>query len=282
MQSLTSPARIRALQEKYGLRPSKGFGQNFLVNAHLPGKICDAAGITGQTNVLEIGPGFGALTDELARRARKVAAVEADARLLPVLAETLAAHQNVKIIPADIMQADIAAIIRDELDGRCTVCANLPYNITSPVIMRLLEGGFPIDSLTLMVQKEAAARIIAPPGTREAGAISYAVWYRAAPSLCFSVPPGNFLPPPKVTSAVIRLNMRTGGFLPPEREKRLFRLIRASFAQRRKTLANSASAGLALPKEALAAALAAAGIAPAARPETLTLDDFIRLEGALY
>ena len=282
--NLTDRGTVRLLCEKYGFSLSKGFGQNFLVNPGVCPKICDVAGLTPDDNVLEIGPGFGTLTRELSSRAGRVAALEIDHRLLPVLAETLADRPNVTVVPGDVMKTDLAALISTELSGSAKVCANLPYNLTSPILMRLLEERLPISSITVMVQKEAAQRITAAPGTREAGAITYAVHYYTVPKLAFTVSAGSFYPPPKVQSAVIHLALRQS--LPlaaqPQREARLFRLVRAAFGQRRKTLANSASAGLALPKDQLRQALLAANLAENIRPEQLTLEDYIRLEAALW
>lgn len=285
MQNLTDLGTIRALCEKYGFTLSKGFGQNFIVNAGICPKICDAAEIGPDTNVLEIGPGFGTLTQQLAQRAKKVVSIEIDTRLLPVLEETLAGFENVRIVNEDVLKCELASLIKEEFGGGpVTVCANLPYYITSPIIMKLLEEKLPIDNITAMVQKEAAERICATPGTRACGAVSYAVAYYSVPEICFSVQPGSFYPPPKVTSAVIRL--RPHAVLPlaasPVREKRLFSLVRAAFSQRRKTLANAAAAGLALPKPALAQAIQAASLPPMARPEQLTLEQYIVLEHALW
>lgn len=282
MPQLTDRAYLRGLCQRFGIMPSKGFGQNFIVSPALCPRICEVAGVDGEANVLEIGPGVGTLTRELASRAKKVAALELDKRLIPLLGETLEDYGNVSLRQGDALKVDLAALLREEFDGPAMLCANLPYNITSPLIMRLLEERLPLTKLTVMVQREAAERITAPPGTRLAGAISYAVAYYAKPRYEFSVSPGNFFPPPKVTSAVITLAVRGEAALPPERERRLFRLVRASFSQRRKTLANAASATLDVPKEALNAALATIGINALARPEQLTLEDFIRLEEALW
>ncbi|MDL2324237.1 16S rRNA (adenine(1518)-N(6)/adenine(1519)-N(6))-dimethyltransferase RsmA [Ruminococcaceae bacterium OttesenSCG-928-A16] len=285
MENLTDLTTIRTLCEKYGFTLAKGFGQNFIVNAGICPKICEAAGIDKTTNVLEIGPGFGTLTQQLALRAKKVVAIEVDTRLLPVLEETLAEHDNVTIVNQDVLQCDLAALITQEFGGGpVTVCANLPYYITSPILMKLLEDRLPITSITAMVQKEAADRICAAPGTRASGAISYATHYYAAPAIRFTVQPGSFYPPPKVTSAVIQLTLHAMPPLAahPVREKRLFALVRASFSQRRKTLINAASAGLAMPKQALQAALQTTGLAPLARPEQLTLEQYIALEQALW
>lgn len=276
MDRLTDLSTIRALCAKYGFSLSKGFGQHFLTNAGICPKICEAAGIGPGSRVLEIGPGFGTLTRELAARAEKVAAIEVDRRLLPVLEETLAGCHNVTVIHQDVMKADLAAIINEQLGGTATVCANLPYNLTSPILMLLLESGLPIDSITVMVQQEAARRLTAAPGTREAGAITYAAHYYARPSYHFTVNPGSFHPPPKVKSAVIGLQLLGS---PPAPE--LFRLVRAAFGQRRKTLLNAASAGLGVEKPRLAAAMAAAGIPPMARPEQLSLEAYQALAAAL-
>lgn len=281
---LTDRGAVRQLCEKYGFSLSKGFGQNFLVNPGVCPKICDAAGIEKTDNVLEIGPGFGTLTQQLAQRAGRVLALEIDRRLLPVLAETLADFPNARVVQGDVMKADLAELIATELGGSVKVCANLPYNLTSPILMRLLEERLPIPCITVMVQKEAAQRITAAPGTRDAGAITYAVHYYAQPKMEFTVNPGSFTPPPKVKSAVITLTLRKT--LPlahqPKREARLFRLIRAAFGQRRKTLANAVCAGLFVPKEELTTALQAAGLAENIRPEQLTLEDYIRLEAAIW
>lgn len=284
MEPLTNHKTVRALCDKYGFSFSKGYGQHFLVNPGICPKICEVAGLGPESDVLEVGPGFGTLTREIAQRARRVVAVEVDRRLLPVLEETLAGLDNTKVIQGDVLKTDLAALIDEEFGGRASLCANLPYNITSPIIMALLEQRLPLDGITVMVQKEAAQRICASPGTREAGAISYAVHYYSQPAMAFDVAPGSFYPPPKVKSSVITLRPRERVALAeyPIREKRLFRLIRASFAQRRKTLLNSASSGLGIPKEEIAAAMSVAALAPTARPERLLLEDFIRLEEAIW
>lgn len=284
MEQLTNLGTIRALCDKYGFSFAKGYGQHFLVNPGICPKICDVAGIGPNSDVLEIGPGFGTLTQEIARRARRVVSLEVDKRLLPVLDETLAGFTNAKIIPGDVMKADLTALLAEEFGGEASVCANLPYNITSPIIMALLEQRLPLAGITVMVQKEAAQRICAAPGTRASGAISYAVHYYARTVMQFDVSAGSFYPPPKVKSAVITLTPHAAPALSnqPVREKRLFRLIRASFSQRRKTLANAASSGLGLPKPELESALQTAGLQSTIRPEQLTLDDYIRLENAIW
>ena len=282
MPNLTDLSTIRDLCARYDFALSKGFGQNFIVNPGVCPKIVGAAGIDGDWGVLEIGPGIGVLTKELALRAKKVVAVEVDKRLPPLLAETLAEFDNVEIVLQDILKVDIAALIREKFAGMpVAVCANLPYYITSPILMRLLEEKLPIRHITVMVQKEAAQRITAPPGSRQAGAISYAVAYYATPRLLFSVQPGSFYPPPKVTSAVIQLEVRQAPAVETADEAGFFRLIRAAFSQRRKTAANAVSGALGIPKAAVTAALEAAGLPAAARPEQLTLEDFARLQRQL-
>lgn len=282
MPTLTDIAVIRELCARHGFTLSKGFGQNFIVNPGICPKIAEAAGIGPGWGVLEIGPGIGVLTKELALRADKVVAVEVDARLPALLKETLAGFSNVEIVLQDVLKADLRALIAEKFSGlRVAVCANLPYYITSPILMRLLEEKLPVEQITVMVQKEAARRVTAAPGTREAGAISYAVAYYAAPRLLFTVQPGSFYPPPRVTSAVIQLTVRPAAAVDTPDEAEYFRLVRAAFGQRRKTAANSISAGLGLAKERVSAALAAAGLPPAARPEQLTLQDFCALQRAL-
>ena len=281
-RALTDIAYVRDLCARHGFTLSKGFGQNFIVNPGVCPKIVEAAGIGPEWGVLEVGPGIGVLTRELARRADRVVAVEVDNRLPPLLAETLAEYDNVEIVMQDILKVDIAALIREKFAGMpVAVCANLPYYITSPILMRLLEEKLPIRQITVMVQKEAAERICAAPGTRQAGAISYAVAYYAKPQVLFSVQPGSFYPPPKVTSAVIRLEVHPEPPVPVPDEAAYFRLVRAAFGQRRKTAANAISAGLGLPKAQVTAAMEQAGLPATARPEQLTLEQFAALSRAL-
>ena len=279
---LTDLATIRALCEKYDFALSKGFGQNFIINPGVPTKIVDAAGIDRSYGVIEIGPGIGVLTKEMAKRAGKVVAVEVDKRLPPVLAETLAGFDNVKVILQDVLKTDLRALVEQEFPGMpVAVCANLPYYITSPIIMKLLEDKLPVDNITVMVQKEAAERLAALPGTRESGAVSCAVRYFANPRMMFTVQAGSFYPAPKVTSAVVRMEIRPTPAVQVPDEKAYFALVRAAFGQRRKTAANSIAAGLKLPRPQVAAALEAAGLDPRVRPEQLTLEDFAALDAAL-
>lgn len=278
--NLTNLSEVRALLNRHGFAFSKALGQNFLVNPTVCPRMAEASGARG-IGVLEIGPGVGTLTAELAKVAKKVVAVELDDRLPPILAETLADFDNVAVVQGDALTLDLAALIADRFgDLPVVLCANLPYYITSPLIMRLLEERLPLRALTVMVQREAADRLCAAPGTRACGAVSLAVSYYARPEPLFHVSRGSFLPAPNVDSRVIRLVLQPPPVSVPD-EAAFFRLIRASFSQRRKTLVNAASSGLALPKDVVAAAVAAAALPPTARAEELTLDDFARLAAAL-
>ena len=280
-ERLTDMAYVRALLTRHGFRFSKKLGQNFLINPSVCPRMAEACGAAPDTGVLEIGPGIGVLTRELAQRAARVAAIELDDRLPPVLAETLAGQDNVRIIRGDCLKLDLRALLQKEFGGMpVSVCANLPYYITSPILMKLLESRLPVTNITVMVQKEAARRLCAAPGTREAGAVTLAVQYYAEAEVLFSVSRGSFLPAPNVDSAVIRLTVRSA---PPCRvrdEEQMFRLIRAGFGQRRKTLQNALTAA-GFARDRLAAAMAAASISPTARAEQLTLDRFAALSDAL-
>lgn len=280
MLDLANPTQIRALLTRHGFHFSKALGQNFLINPSVCPRMADQSGAGEASGVLEIGPGIGVLTAELARRAKKVVALELDNRLLPVLAETLADFPNVTVLEADAMEADLAALLAREFDGPVAVCANLPYYITSPLLMRLLESRLPVTAVTVMVQKEAAARICAAPGSRDAGAISLAVRYYANPRVLFEVSAGSFLPRPKVDSAVIRLDLYAAPPVAVKDEKLLFRVIRAAFAQRRKMLRGALPAGLGVSRERADDALRAAGVDGTLRGERLELADFARLADA--
>ena len=281
MMRLSDIGTIRALLARHGFHFSKALGQNFLVNPTVCPRMAEASGAADGVGVLEIGPGIGVLTVELAQRASRVVAVELDSRLLPVLAETLADYPNASVIHGDVMQLDLRQIIETEFAGlrEVVVCANLPYYITSPVIMKLLEERLPVTRITVMVQKEAADRICAAPGTRAAGALSLGVSYYTTPEVLFRVNRGSFMPAPNVDSAVIRLNVHPPEVTPHSPE-RMFAAIRAAFGQRRKTLPNAlAAAGWQKPE--IAEAMARAGIAPGARGEALTLAQFAALSDAL-
>ncbi len=282
--ALTDRAVIADICRRYGFTFSKGFGQNFLVNPGVCPRMAQVAVGGRDWGVLEIGPGIGTLTRELCAAAGKVVSIELDRRLFPVLAETMAGYDNFTLIPGDALKLDLRALLAQQFGSRpVAVCANLPYYITSPLLMRLLEERLPVQNITVMVQKEAAQRLCAAPGTRQAGAVSYAVAWYAAARLLFAVQPGSFYPPPKVTSAVIQLCPRPAPPMPLPNggEAALFRLIRAAFGQRRKTAANAIAAGLGRPKEQVLAALQAANLPAAARPEQLTLRDFCALQNAL-
>jgi len=274
MQSLTNISEVKSLLSRHGFSFSKALGQNFLINPSVSPRMAKACGAGKNTGVLEIGPGIGVLTRELAALAYRVAAVEIDSRLLPVLNETLADFPNAKVIHGDVMKLDLQNIIAREFGGLKTViCANLPYYITSPVLMKLLESRLPAESITVMVQKEAADRICALPGTRECGAVTLAVWYYSIPKKLFSVSRGSFMPAPKVDSAVIKLDIRKSPPVEVRDEKAMFRLIRAAFAQRRKTLANTLTAA-GLTREQTISLLDKAGIPRQSRAEQLTLEQF--------
>ena len=280
MPVLTVLSTIRDLCARYDFALSKGFGQIFIINPGICPRIAEEAGIGPGWGALEVGPGIGVLTEQLAKRADKVVSVEVDKRLEPLLAETMAGYDNFRLVMGDVLKVDLAALLKEEFGDRpVAVCANLPYYITSPILMRLLEEKLPVENITVMVQKEAAQRLCAAPGTREAGAISYAVAYYSTPKMLFTVQPGSFYPAPKVTSAVIRLDVhkQPAVEVPDGDEAGLFRLIRASFSQRRKTIANVVASGLNLPKPQVLEALQAAGLDARLRPEQLTLQDYCRL-----
>ena len=277
MPELTDLSVIRALCEKYDFALSKGFGQNFIINPGLPPKIVDASGVDRRYGVIEIGPGIGVLTRELAKRAAKVVSIEVDERLPPLLAETMAGVDNFKLVLQDVLKVDLKALIAEEFPGMpVAVCANLPYYITSPIVMKLLGDRLPIESLTVMVQKEAADRLAAVPGTRASSAISCAVSYYATSKMMFTAAPGSFYPAPKVTSAVVRMEIRPQPAVQVEDEEGYFALVRAAFGQRRKTAANAIASGLGMPKDAVTAAIEAAGFDARIRPEALTLEDFAK------
>lgn len=283
MSKLTDINYVKAVLSKNGFTFSKSLGQNFLINPTVCPRMAENCGADSRTGVIEIGPGAGVLTNELALAAEKVVAIELDKRLLPVLQETLAEHKNVKVINDDVMKLDLHKLIKDEFgEGRVVVCANLPYYITSPVIMRILEERLPIDALTVMVQKEAAQRICASPGTRASGAISAAVHYYSEPQLLFNVSAGSFIPAPKVDSAVIKLNILKEPPVKAADEKMFFKVVRAAFLQRRKTLSNSLSSGLSISKSESEKILSEAGIKSNARAEEMTMQQFADITAAYY
>ena len=282
MGDLWRPATIKEVLGRHGFRFSKALGQNFLIDPRVCPRMAAESGAAECAGAIEVGPGLGVLTYELAQVAKKVVAIELDQRLFPVLGETLADCPNVELVQGDVLKLDLHALIQEKFGGQeVCVCANLPYYITSPVIMGLLEGGLPLKSITVMVQKEAAERICAQPGQRACGAVSVSVHYHSQPQVLFGVSRGSFLPPPNVDSAVIRLDLRREPPVQVADEGWFFRVSRAAFAQRRKTAANSISASLSLPKAQVEAALGAAGIPANARAEQLSLEQFAALANAL-
>lgn len=259
-------------------RPKKALGQHFIINPGICPKMVAASGLDRSFSVLEIGPGLGILTAELAKTAKKVVAVELDGDLIPKLRENMRAFDHVEIMQGDILKLDLAEIIKTRLDGgRIAVFGNLPYYITSPIIMRLLESRLPAEMVVAMVQREAAQRLCAVPGSRQAGAVTMAVRYYSRPQICFDVSPGSFFPPPKVTSSVIKLEVLAQPSVAPRDPGRMFAIIKAAFAQRRKTAANAIAAGLGVEKAAVETALDDLGLPREIRPERLTMEQFAQI-----
>ena len=284
MEKLSNPQKTIEVLQKYNFSFQKKFGQNFLIDPHVLDKIIAAAEITKDDFVLEIGPGIGTLTQYLAEAAREVVAVEIDSTLIPILEDTLSAYDNVSVINEDVLKVDLRKLAEERNGGKpIKVVANLPYYITTPIIMSLFESHVPLKSLTVMVQKEVALRMQAGPGTKDYGALSLAVQYYASPYLAANVPPNCFMPRPNVGSAVIRLTRFGETPVQVKDEQLLFRLIRASFNQRRKTLQNGLvnSQELDFTKEQVAAAIATLGVSPSVRGEALTLEQFAALANAL-
>ena len=272
---------IQNLLARHGFRFAKSLGQNFLIEDWVPRDISEACIVDKQTGVLEIGPGIGPLTQQLARRAAKVVSVELDRRLYPILAETMADFDNFTLVPGDIMKCDLKALVAEHFDGlRPILCANLPYQITTPVLTACVESGC-FDSLTVLIQKEVAQRICAKPGTADYGAFTLLMQYYTEPELLFTVPNTCFLPAPKVTSAVIHCPVRKAPPVEVVSEAALWRTVRAGFALRRKTLVNSLQTGWNLPKEQLMQILTDCGLRPDIRGERLSLEDYARLANAL-
>lgn len=284
MATLGNPQNTIAVLQKYNFNFQKKFGQNFLIDTHVLDKIIAAAHITKEDLVLEIGPGIGTMTQYLCEHARQVIAVEIDKNLIPILEDTLSEYDNVKVIQNDILKVDINQLAQEENGGRpIKVVANLPYYITTPIIMGLFESHVPIENITVMVQKEVADRMQVGPGTKEYGALSLAVQYYAEPYIVANVPPNCFMPRPKVGSAVIRLTRHKENPVQVEDEALMFRLIRASFNQRRKTLVNGLcnSPEVEAGKEEILAALEQMGMSPTVRGETFGLEEFAKLANLL-
>lgn len=280
--NLTNISTVRDILDRHGFNFSKGLGQNFLINPDVCPRIAEMGNARQGYGVLEIGTGIGVLTKELALRAEKVSAVEIDTRLMPVLDETLKEFDNIKIYNEDVMKADLHKIIAEDFAGlRAAVCANLPYYITSPVIMLLLESHLPIDSITVMVQKEAAQRLCAKVGSRESGAITVGVNYYGTVKQLFGVSRGSFMPAPNVDSAVIRIDVDKERRLALDVEKFFFKMVKAGFSQRRKTLANSLSSMLGFAKNDVYTALSELGISESVRIEALTMEQLTDLSKRL-
>ncbi|MFB5284810.1 16S rRNA (adenine(1518)-N(6)/adenine(1519)-N(6))-dimethyltransferase RsmA [Peribacillus sp. Hz7] len=285
-KDIATPIRTKEILKKYGFSFKKSLGQNFLIDTNILHRIVDFAELTEESGAIEIGPGIGALTEQLAKRSKKVTAFEIDQRLLPILADTLSPYQNVKIIHQDILKADVQQVISEEFAGirDLMVVANLPYYVTTPIILKLLADRLPIRGIVCMLQKEVADRIAAKPGTKEYGSLSIAIQYYTEAETVMIVPKTVFMPQPNVDSAVIRLTKREKPLVEVKDEEFLFQVTRASFAQRRKTILNNLSSQLPSgkeKKEQIIEALEETGIDPTRRGETLTIEEFGRLSDAL-
>ncbi len=284
MSDLVSAKSTAEIIKKYDFSVQKKFGQNFLIDEHVLDKIIDAAQIDVTYGVIEIGPGLGTMTRRLAALSKKVVAIEIDRQLIPILSDTLSDCDNVKVINADVMKTDLGSLIDEEFgDMPVKVVANLPYYITTPIVMSLLEGRFAIESITIMIQKEVAERMRAVPGSKDYGALSLAVGYYADAYIAANVPPNCFMPRPKVGSCVIRLNVRKEPFVSVRDEKQMFALIRGAFNQRRKTLVNAVAnyEGLSYKKEEIEEALKKLDLSPSIRGEALDLQQFAALSDIL-
>lgn len=282
MDNLSNIGVIKDVLERHNFTFSKSLGQNFLVNPTVCPKIAELGNAKPGFGIIEIGTGIGVLTNELAKRADKVVAIEIDERLIPVLDETLAEYDNVKIINDDVMKVDLNKLISDEFSGLdVAVCANLPYYITSPVIMMLMEQRLPIKSITVMVQKEAGTRLCAGMGTRDMGAVTVAINYFSTPKLLFNVSRGSFMPAPNVDSCVVRFDINEKTPDGVTDEKFFFRVARGAFSQRRKTLANSVSAALGIDKKLVIQAALSVGLNENVRPEKLSMEQFVLFSEAL-
>jgi len=286
-KDIATPVRTREILDKYGFSFKKSLGQNFLIDTNILNRIVDHANLTESSAAIEVGPGIGALTEQLARRSKKVMAFEIDQRLLPILADTLSPYPNVKVIHQDILKADVREYIDEELTGidDIMVVANLPYYVTTPILMKLLEEKLPIRGIVGMLQKEVADRLAAKPGTKEYGSLSIAVQYYTVAETVMIVPKTVFIPQPNVDSAVIRLTVREKPAVTVKDEAFFFQVTRASFAQRRKTILNNLTSQLPngkQNKEQIISALNEVGIVESRRGETLSIEEFGRLSDALY
>ncbi|WML41873.1 16S rRNA (adenine(1518)-N(6)/adenine(1519)-N(6))-dimethyltransferase RsmA [Neobacillus sp. OS1-2] len=286
-KDIATPVRTRAILEKYGFSFKKSLGQNFLIDTNILKKIVSFANLDENSGAIEIGPGIGALTEQLARTSKKVVAFEIDQRLLPILQDTLSPYENVKIIHKDVLESDVKVVMDEEFTGMndVMVVANLPYYVTTPIIMKLLEDHLPIRGIVCMLQKEVADRISAKPGTKDYGSLSIAIQYYTEAETVMIVPKTVFVPQPNVDSAVIRLTKRERPAVSVKDEAFFFQVTRSSFAQRRKTILNNLTSQLPdgkQKKEEILAALDASGVEPSRRGETLSLEEFSRLADELY
>ena len=279
---LTDLNTIRNLLNEFEAAPDKRYGQNFLISERVVENIADNCGASEKDGILEIGPGMGVLTQKLCERYKKVVSVEIDNKMVSILGKTMAEYGNFTLISNDILKTDLDALLKEHFDGmRVTVCANLPYYITSPIIMFLLESEAPFDNVTVMIQKEVAERLTAKPGSADYGAITPAVNYYADVQKLFTVPAGCFYPAPKVDSAVVRFKLRKLPEYEPENKELMFEMIKYAFLQRRKTLSNALSANKTLSKDVIDAAIRDCGFDPRVRGEALSIGDFRRLSDAL-
>lgn len=282
MKNLSDANVIKDIMTRHGFSFSKSLGQNFIIDPTVCPRIAEESGIDKDMGVIEIGSGIGVLTAELAKRAAKVVCIELDKRLLPVLDETLSEFDNVTVINADVLKVDLHEIIEEQFGSmKVAVCANLPYYITSPIIMMLLESHLPIESITVMVQREAADRLCAEVGSRDAGAVTVAVDYYAKAEKLFNVSRGAFMPSPNVDSSVIKLELRDEPPVKVDDEKKFFRLVKSAFGQRRKTASNSISSGMGIPKDQVISALERAGFDKSIRAESFTMEDFLKVSNEL-
>ncbi|SCX79249.1 16S rRNA (adenine(1518)-N(6)/adenine(1519)-N(6))-dimethyltransferase RsmA [Alkaliphilus peptidifermentans] len=283
MDKIASPSKTKEIVSKYGFHFSKSLGQNFLIDNNIIDKIINGARITENSYVLEIGPGIGSLTQGLAEVAKKVVAVEIDQKLIPILSETLKDYNNTEIINKDVLKLDLHSLINEKLDDKETiVVGNLPYYITTPIIMKFLEEKVPVKAIIIMIQKEVAERMKAKAGTKDYGALSVAVQYYCNVETVLNVPPSVFIPQPKVESSVIRLEVLTKPRVAVEREELFFQVVKDSFGKRRKTLLNALSSGkLQINKELLKETLATCGIDEKRRGETLSIEEFAQLSNEL-
>ena len=284
-KDIATPARTKAILDQYKFSFKKSLGQNFLIDLNILDRIVGAASVHDEMGVIEVGPGIGALTEQLAKRAKKVVAFEIDQRLLPVLEDTLSPYPNVKVVHSDVLKADVAKVIQEEFQGinEIMVVANLPYYVTTPILMKLLEEKLPISGIVVMIQKEVAERLGANPGTKEYGSLSIAAGYYAEADVAFTVPKTVFIPQPNVDSAILRLKIRQTPPVEVENEDFFFKIIRASFAQRRKTIHNNLVHSFGKDKkEVIENALVAAQIDPKRRGETLTISEYATLSNTLY